>query len=88
MPKRLPLIPLEKAQIAAEKKQRIADAKRSAREDGWRLVDKTKECFYPNADGLPLDERTSNQSSKSLDIPSRGMKNSYASQEKTATFDL
>ena len=53
MPKRLSLSP---AQRAADKKARLADARRLAREDGWRLVDKTKECFYPASDDLPRED--------------------------------
>ena len=39
MPKRNPLVPLEKVHRATDKKARLADAKRLATEYGWRLVD-------------------------------------------------
>jgi len=51
------LTPSEKAANAAAKRARIKEAKDAARADGWRLVGKTTECFYPKA-----DELTSNKS--------------------------
>ena len=40
MPKRNPLIPLEKVHRASDKKPRLADAKCLATKYGWWLVDK------------------------------------------------
>ena len=39
IPKRNPLIPLEKVHRATDKKPRLTDAKCLATEYGWRLVD-------------------------------------------------
>ena len=56
MPKRAVLTPVEKVAAQAAKKQKLADDKLQAKQDGWRLVDKKIECFYPAADDLPRED--------------------------------
>jgi len=52
-PKRVAMTPAERAAANAAKRARIQEEKVAARQAGWRLVNKTEECFYPSADLLP-----------------------------------
>lgn len=49
--------PADKVLDAAAKRARLADERQTARQTGWRLVDKKSECFYPVADTLPKHEQ-------------------------------
>jgi hypothetical protein len=51
------LSPSQAAAAAAAKRARVAEAKVKARQEGWRLVNKELEVFFPQSDELPTTEQ-------------------------------